>query len=653
MSTLNQALKYAGLGWEVFPLHSIIDGKCTCSKESCHSPGKHPKTKNGFKDASNDSEQIKKMFQKTECNIGIRTGLSSGFWVLDIDKKNEGLELWHSLEKKNGQVNTLCVKTGGGGLHFYFANPQGTEIPCKANIRPGIDIRGDGGYVVAPTSDHISGGRYAFSNQATDLLSQIQPAPDWILELIAVKPTEAQVPQRFDRQILEGQRNDRLFKMGIGMRRIGFNEDAIDSALQKHNTSNCTPSLPTNEISSIVTSVSKHPPGVQKQVYPTPVLDERALIGPIGQILKKLEPDTEASVPSMLAQFLTIFGNIIGNKAHKMVSAQKHTACLFVLLVGKTSCARKGQSLSIVHFLINEIIPDLKSRRVSGLSSSEGLIEALLNIGSKQKSTPCLWAEQTEFALVLNQGLRSGNTLSETLRLAWDSDPLCVLRRIDPVEVESYHFSLIGHITQTELDIRLSVNDTYNGLGNRILFVHAERKNIIANPKTLKAEDFKQEIDELKENLLLAQNADEMEFTEQAAKRWEEIYHECSTGRSGKSEPLKARCEPYILRVSLIYALICGSPQIGLEHLEAGYAFVRYCMDSLSYLYDGKLSAREQKLYDALLKSSSGLSRTDVSNVFNRHVKSDELTQLLDGMVELGLATIKDDPAGKSRYYAN
>jgi putative DNA primase/helicase len=158
---LECALEYTNLGWKVLPLHTIRDGQCTCGKANCSSPGKHPITPNGVKDASCDEADIRRWFSNgIAFNIGIATGSASGLVVLDIDPKNDGNE---SI-KQFTIPPTLEVITGSGGRHYYFALPQGTEIRNSAGkLAAGLDVRGEGGYVVAPPSIHISGNEYRWA----------------------------------------------------------------------------------------------------------------------------------------------------------------------------------------------------------------------------------------------------------------------------------------------------------------------------------------------------------------------------------------------------------------------------------------------------------------------------------------------------------
>ena len=179
LSIKNTALEYAERGWKVLPLHFINNrGCCSCHKgEACGSAGKHPVLKHGLKDASRDPADIKKWWTRWELsNIGIVTGHASGFWVLDIDPRNGGDDSLADIELEHGSISTLTANTGGGGHHYLFNMPKG-GLNC-GKLRDGIDIKGEGGYIVATPSNHVSGGVYRWAN---DL--EIADAPDWLLDL--------------------------------------------------------------------------------------------------------------------------------------------------------------------------------------------------------------------------------------------------------------------------------------------------------------------------------------------------------------------------------------------------------------------------------------------------------------------------------------
>jgi len=152
------------LGWLVFPLHSIRDGKCTCrDPDNCKHPGKHPRTRHGFKDATKDPRRIQRWWKRhPNANVGIATGVGSGIFVLDVDPRHGGDSTLEALLKELGPLpNTPVANTGGGGQHYLFAH-SGGWVKSRQAIAAGIDIRGDGGYIVVAPSKHESGGRYVW-----------------------------------------------------------------------------------------------------------------------------------------------------------------------------------------------------------------------------------------------------------------------------------------------------------------------------------------------------------------------------------------------------------------------------------------------------------------------------------------------------------
>jgi hypothetical protein len=160
---LTAALAYARLGWLVLPLHNVMpDGRCSCGGEGCK-PGKHPRTPHGVKDASKDPGKIRRWWRRwPDANVGIATGPESGLFVIGPDGAQGNAEL-AAVEKRLGVLE--CgpkARTPSGGHHLYCAWPPGGEIKNRvAHHGLAIDVRGKGGYVVAPPSV-TDKGRYTW-----------------------------------------------------------------------------------------------------------------------------------------------------------------------------------------------------------------------------------------------------------------------------------------------------------------------------------------------------------------------------------------------------------------------------------------------------------------------------------------------------------
>lgn len=156
---LDWALAYAKRGLAVFPLYSIRDGHCTCRRDCGKNAGKHPAVTGGFKVATTDARQIVAWWSKwPDANVGIATGAVSGLVVVDIDGINGLAFLKNLVDRHVPLPRTAIVKTSRG-WHLHFKLPaKCAPIPCSTG--DGLDVRADGGYVVAPPSRHASGHVY-------------------------------------------------------------------------------------------------------------------------------------------------------------------------------------------------------------------------------------------------------------------------------------------------------------------------------------------------------------------------------------------------------------------------------------------------------------------------------------------------------------
>jgi hypothetical protein len=181
--TLAAALAYAARGLRVFPLHYIIDSHCSCGDAGCKSAGKHPDGRlapHGLKDATTDLGIITRWWQACpRANVAIATGQASGVWVLGPDGEQGRADL-AALEQANGPLSrTPTARTGGGGLHIYLKWPAEGTLGNRRNHRGlAIDVRGEGGYVVAPPSVNGS-GPYCWETPFGEV--EVVEVPAWLL----------------------------------------------------------------------------------------------------------------------------------------------------------------------------------------------------------------------------------------------------------------------------------------------------------------------------------------------------------------------------------------------------------------------------------------------------------------------------------------
>jgi putative DNA primase/helicase len=168
-SLASAARKYAERSWAIFPLLSET---------------KKPATKNGHNNATAETSAIEEWWTTNPTyNIGIATGAVSDIWVLDVDGES-GEKAIAAFEAKFSPLpNTVQAQTKRG-RHIYFRHP-GQRVPCSSSkLGPKLDVRGDGGYIVAAPSIHPDGGEYAWDADHHPESVEIAAAPSWLVELV-------------------------------------------------------------------------------------------------------------------------------------------------------------------------------------------------------------------------------------------------------------------------------------------------------------------------------------------------------------------------------------------------------------------------------------------------------------------------------------
>jgi hypothetical protein len=171
---LKAALAYAAKGYHVFP---------------CWQGSKKPATRHGYKDASCDPDVVKKLFDRSNLNVAIATG-ASRLVVIDVDGE-VGVRSMEALRLEGPFPETYTVKTRSGGKHYYFTAPAGVNISnSTCGLAPGIDVRADGGHVVAPPSFVGADSKAPEGSYTVAIDGDVQALPTWLAERL-VKGTSA------------------------------------------------------------------------------------------------------------------------------------------------------------------------------------------------------------------------------------------------------------------------------------------------------------------------------------------------------------------------------------------------------------------------------------------------------------------------------
>lgn len=248
-SMYDAAIEYAKKGFAVFPLKYR---------------DKVPLTRNGCKDATTDAAQIKAWWQKyPNANIGLATGsVSQNVFVIDLDiDEDRGIDGYHSLEdwqREHGDFpETWTAITGRGGYHLYYRGNG--KIKNRAGIIDGVDIRGNGGYVVAPPSIHKNGNRYEWEYSPDEF--EIAKADNNVEYFLSHDDQKQGTAFTMPNIVAAGQRNQMLFRFACMMQAKGASDQSVFAATMAENESSCSPPLTEQEVRIIVSSATKYDKG--------------------------------------------------------------------------------------------------------------------------------------------------------------------------------------------------------------------------------------------------------------------------------------------------------------------------------------------------------------------------------------------------------
>jgi hypothetical protein len=407
--------------------------------------------------------------------------------------------------------------------------------------------------------------------------------------------------------------------------------------------------------------------------WPGPPAKE-AFYGPAGDIVRTIEPHSEADPVALLVNLLVAFGSVVGRRAYFVAEADRHYPNLYAVLVGETSKGRKGSSWGHIRGLLSLVDEEWAGERVqSGLSSGEGLIWAVRDPIERQEPITegrgrqvsivdyetvvtdpgvedrRLTIVETEFASTLRILRREGNTLSATLRQAWDTGDLRTLTKNSPAKATGAHISILGHITREELLRYLEDTETANGFANRFLWVCVRRSKALPEGGNLQEAQLRPLAQRLARAVEAAEGVGEMRRDEEARKLWWEVYPELSEGKPGLLGAVISRAEAQVMRLACVYALLDCSPVVGEAHLRAALALWDYCEGSVRFIFGDRLG---DPVADALLKAlqeaPEGLTRTQISNLLGRNQSASRIAQALASLEGLGkVRRLKEESGGR------
>jgi hypothetical protein len=721
-------------------------------------------TLKGWEALRPDVEDLDGLFpQGRRVNVGLLLGAPSG-GLLDIDlDSREAIAAAPLLLPRTGWVSG---RKSNPKSHYWYQvnNPPATASAkfkdLRRKVQPGqqddaedddkrsvlVEVRSTGGQTVVPPSVHDSGEAiiwYTFTEPAVVELDDLRAA---VRALAAAALIARWWPP-------EGERHDISLAIAGGLLHAGWSNDRAETFLHAVCVAAKTGKVGTklktvvdtrknmeagkdttgwprvaelfgprgDEIVSkvrdwlgIADKARVDIPLPVESPWPAPLAEE-AFHGLAGDVVRALEPQTEAHPAALLIQFLVAYGNVIGRSVCFEVESDRHYLNLFAVLVGQTSKSRKGTSWGRIRALFEAADPGWADRRiVSGLSSGEGLIWHVRDpIMGREKVTQKGQASTTreyeadpgepdkrllvvepEFAGVLKRIEREGNSLSAVLRQAWETGSLRTLVKNLPTKATAAHVSLAGHITAEELRRYLSTTEMANGFANRIVWLCVKRSKCLPSggqPVDLEpfAQRLKQAIDHARQAYTTfglmgamapnqAQPAPDNDVlpglghpaprpnpeppawplrrNEDAEQLWVEVYPELSEGKPGLSGALTGRAEAQTMRLACLFALLDLTTEIRPEHLMAGLAVAAYVAESVRHVFGDSLG---DPVADELLRllhaSPNGLTRTEIRDYFQRNASADRIGRALGLLLQHKLAHKEQQETGgrpSERWFA-
>jgi hypothetical protein len=407
-------------------------------------------------------------------------------------------------------------------------------------------------------------------------------------------------------------------------------------------------------LASFAGSIRKQ--GAESVEQPWPTMEREAFHGLAGDVVGMIEPHTEADSNGILLQFLTMFGNAVGDAPYYQIEGDKHHSKLFVVASGATAKGRKGTSLGRVRQLMKIADSEWETANVrSGLSSGEGVIFHVRDAVSKLNKDGIpeevdsgvidkrMLLLTEEFVSALSVMERAGNTLSPVLRDAWGTATLQTLTRNSPLKATGSHISIIGHVTDDELRSALTRTEMANGFANRFLFLKVKRSKVLPHGGSLDEQALYEMGARVGRALSEAKRIGRVRMSSEASSAWISVYGELSGERPGLLGAITGRAEAQVIRLALVYAILDNSEIIQLDHLKAALAVWDYCDESAAQIFGDLLGDHvADTIRQALCRADSdGLSRTAISQLFQRNVPAIRIQQALELLVHQGLVEVR------------
>ena len=406
--------------------------------------------------------------------------------------------------------------------------------------------------------------------------------------------------------------------------------------------------------------------------------DPACLYGLVGDVARAGGDTTEANPYAIAANLIAFMGCAVGRGPYMPIGNTWHHARMFMLHIGRSGRGRKGDAVALIgrieralKALSQDATPQVHR---GGLSSREGLVY-LIHDGFKEGQTEVepildkrLLVIESEFANILHQGKREGNTLSAALRDCWDGVSMKPATKSSRLWATDPHIAMVGAVTPSELRSLMASRELTNGFANRFLMFWAERTKMLAFPRATRQED----VDALAARVLAVlqfcqaerwADKDKMrvELSPDARKRYEVLYHsELNDNSAGERiTALIERRAPMLLRLAMLFALCDLTTTVEVHHINAALAWVRYSVDSIKFVFGSAADEVEvaetndtaQKIVDFLTARQRVTRKQITVDCFGGHVNKTRIDAALEELLTCNPPhiTVQEERSGLGR----
>lgn len=401
-----------------------------------------------------------------------------------------------------------------------------------------------------------------------------------------------------------------------------------------------------------------------------PALNDEALHGLAGQIVKAIAPFTESDPVAVLTNILTAFGNVVGPIPYFRVEHTRHHLNLFIAQVGESSKGRKGTGWSTPKRMFKELDAAWVENRITGgLSSGEGLIFAVRDARYEKKpirekgrvvdyenvladegvDDKRLMLVEEELSQALKVMAREGNILSAVVRQAWDGAVLNPLTKSNPIKATGAHISIIGHITRDELLRYLTSTEQANGFANRFCWFMVYRSKFISNPVGTPEQTLFPLIARLRDRIEFARRTGEIRRDEKAERIWDGIYPDLSVGKPGLLGSIVSRAEAQVMRLACLYAILDGSSLVQVQHLAAALALWDYSEKSAVGIFGELTGDPSVDKAKHQLTAAGSLTMTELHALFGRNLPKAEIDRVVSVLLNQKVAILETFVDGGGR----